>query len=407
MFSSLANVRTFLLAIFMIMAGSGFLFTLIAVRLEKAGTSALVIGMVATAYFAGLTVGALRATKIIADVGHIRAFAAFVSILSASSLTYAIDDSVVLWFLLRFIDGLMISGIFICLESWLNERADHASRSSVLAGYMVALYSGQAAGQFLLNAGKDASALPFMFSAILLSLAVLPVVLTQVPQPAIEGPKLFAIKRLYAISPLGMIGVTATGMMLGAFYAMGSVFSQRLGMDLSSVALFTSCVVAGGVVLQWPLGALSDRFDRRRIIIGAFLGAALICGLITMFASTGVHVFVLGALFGGVTFALYPLCVAHANDHIEESERVGATGGLVLAYSVGAVAGPMLGSVGLAIGGPAGLFAAIGLVALLTTMFGFRRMFAGDAVPSEDQGAWQTLPRTTPMATSVSDSIVE
>ncbi len=405
MLSSLANVRTFLLAIFMIMAGSGFLSTLIAVRLEQSGTSALIIGVVATAYFAGLTVGALRATKIIADVGHIRAFTVFVSVFSASSLAYAIDDSIAVWIVLRFIDGLMISGIYICLESWLNERADQTSRSSILASYMIALYSGQAAGQFLLNAGKNTPALPFMFSAILLSLAVLPVVLTHVAQPAIEGLKPLSIKRLYAISPLGVAGVTATGMMLGAFYAMGPIFSQRLGMGLSSVALFTSCVIAGGVLLQWPLGVLSDRFDRRRVIIATFFGATIICAVIAKFASTGLHIFVLGAIFGGLTFALYPLCVAHSNDHIDSSERVGASGGLVLAYSVGAVAGPMLGAIGIARGGPAGLFIAIGVVALLATLFGSWRMFANNPVPSEDQGKWQTLPRTTPMATSGKNGI--
>jgi MFS family permease len=407
MLSSLANVRTFLLAIFMIMAGSGFLSTLIAVRLETAGTSALTIGMVATAYFAGLAIGSLRATKIITSVGHIRAFAAFVSVLSASSLSYAIDSNVAFWLVLRFIDGLMISGIYICLESWLNERADGASRSSALAGYMVALYSGQAAGQFLLNAGKDTPALPFMFSAILLSLAVLPVVLTQVAQPVIDGQKPLSVRRLYEISPLGFVGVIATGMMLGAFYAMGPIFAQRLGMDLSAVALFTSCVITGGVVLQWPLGVLSDRFDRRRIIIAALLGTTVFASVIALFAFPGVHIFVLGAIFGGLTFALYPLCVAHSNDHIDGSERVSASGGLVLAYSIGAVAGPMLGSIGVAIGGPAGLFAAIGIVALLATLFGFWRMYASDAVPSEDQGVWQTLPRTTPMATSGADIVDE
>lgn len=396
---ALMSVRTFLLAIFTIMVGSGFLSTLITVRLERGGASAFVIGLVATAYFAGLTAGSLRALRVIKRVGHIRAFAVFLSVLSASSLAYALDSNVAFWIALRFIDGLTIAGIYICLESWLNERATPVNRSSVLAGYMVALYSGQAAGQFLLNAGKDAPALPFMFSAILLSLAVLPVLLTKMEQPDIERLKPLSVKRLYAISPLGIIGVTATGVMMGAFYALGPLFAQRIGMELSAVALFMSCVIAGGVVLQWPLGILSDKYDRRRIIIGTFFAATIICGLIANFAAPGFYVLALGALFGGVTFALYPLCVAHSNDHIDESERVGASGGLVLGYSVGAIAGPMVGSIGVTIGGPAGLFAAIGLAALLVTMFGMWRMYTAEAVPAEDQGSWQILPRTTPMAT--------
>lgn len=400
MLASLLNVRTFLLAIFLIMAGSGFLSTLIAVRLEAAGASALVIGLAATAYFTGLFAGSLTVSKLIGNVGHIRSFAAFVSVFSASSLAYALHESAAIWLVLRFIDGLVIAGIYICLESWLNEKAEPANRSSVLAGYMVALYSGQAVGQFLLNLGEESPALPFMYSAILLSIAVLPVVLTKDVQPKIEDLKPLAIKKLYRISPLGVVGVTATGLMLGAFYALGAVFIRRLGMDLSDVAFFTSCVIAGGVALQWPLGMLSDRFDRRRVIVGTFVGAVLVCAAIMYSLDSRLLLFPLGALFGGMTFALYPLCVAHTNDHIDESQRVGATGGLVLAYSAGAMVGPVVGSIGMGSFGAGGLFGAIGVVALSVSAFGFWRLFIAQAVPAEDQQAFQNLPRTTPMATS-------
>lgn len=397
--SSLGSIRTLLLAIFLIMVGGGFLSTLIAVRLEQSGASAPVIGLVATAYFAGLTAGSLRAVNVIKRVGHIRAFAVFVAILSASSLAYALGSNAVFWIVLRFIDGLMTAGVFICLESWLNDGAEPHRRSSVLASYMAALYLGQAAGQFLLTAGQDSHALPFMYSAIVLSLAALPVLLTKIDQPHIEGAKLLTVKRLYAISPLGFVGVSGTGMMLGAFYALGPLFAQKLGMGLPGIALFTSCVIAGGVLLQWPFGMMSDKYDRRVVIIGTFSAAMIVCGLIVSFASSGIYVFAFAALFGGMSFTLYPMCVAHFNDRIDGSERVGASSGLVLAYSVGAIVGPMLGAVGVAIGGPAGLFGAIGLTALLVTIFGLWRMCATEAVPNEEQGAWQSLPRTTPMAT--------
>ena len=400
MLSSLINVRTFLLAIFMIMAGSGVLSTLIAIRLEQGGAPAMLIGLVATSYFAGLMIGSLLVSRLITNVGHIRAFAAFVSIFSASCLTYAVYDGVILWTTLRFVDGFVISGIYICLESWLNERADSTSRSSVLAGYMIALYSGQALGQFLLNLGKDSPALPFMVSAILLSLAALPVVLTKAVQPEIRATKPLTLKKLYAISPLGIVGVCATGLMLGAFYALGPVFVSQLGLGLSDVAFFTSCVIAGGVILQWPLGMMSDRFDRRKVILGCLAAVVAICGLIAFVADNGLQLFALGALFGGFAFALYPLCVAHSNDHLEENERVSASGGLILAYAIGAVTGPMVGSAGMAIAGPSGLFATIGAIALLCTLFGCWRLYAGQAVPSEDQQAYQNIPRTTPMATS-------
>jgi len=403
MLSSLIPVRSFLLAIFIIMAGSGFLSTLISVRLEAEGESPLAIGLVGTAYFAGLTIGALRVSKLIASVGHIRAFAVFVSIFSASSLTYAIHQDVGLWTVLRFIDGLTIAGVYICLESWLNERADKTSRASILASYMVALYSGQAAGQFLLNLGDAQPMLPFMVSAILLSLAVIPVVLTQVAQPVLGNLKSLSIRKLYEISPLGILGVILTGAMLGAFYALGPIFAGKLGMGLSEIALFTSSVIFGGVILQWPIGMLSDRFDRRKVLIACFALATAVCGAMIAIGGTGIYVFILGGLFGGFSFVLYPLCVAHTNDRLAEDERVGASGGLVLAYSMGAVGGPLLGSAVMAVIGPPGLFLFIGMCALLGTGFGLWRLYSGEAVPSEEQQSYQNLPRTTPVATSFDD----
>lgn len=398
MIASALSVRALLVAIFILMAGSGFLSTLIAVRLEQAGTPALLIGLAATSYFSGLTLGSLKVEQLIARIGHIRAFAAVVTVFSASSLTYAIFEHVSVWIALRFIDGFAMAGVFVCLESWLNRQATAANRSIILAAYMIALYCGQAAGQFLLNLGQDAPDLPFMVSAVLLSIALLPVLLTRMEQPQTEKITPFSIARLYKASPLGILGTLANGAMLGAFYALGAVYVQRIGMGLSQVALFTSCVIAGGVALQYPLGRLSDLFDRRKVIIGCFLVTAAICSLLSLIEWPAAMIIALGALFGGFAFALYPLCVAHSNDHLEEDERIGASSGLVLTYSVGAMAGPMVGSTAMSTLGPSGLFAVIGFIATLAALFGLWRTVARAAVPAAAQQAFQSLPRTTPMA---------
>ncbi len=398
MLTSLLPVRSLLLAIFMMMAGSGFLTTLISIRMERAGTGAPLIGLVSAAYFAGLTVGSLQVSHIIARVGHIRAFAAFISVFSASSLAYAIHRDVAFWMALRFVDGFCVAGIYICIESWLNQHADHRNRGTVLAGYMIALYSGQAIGQFLLNVSDAKPSLPFMAAAILLSLALLPVVLTRTTQPAIGDLRPLSIRRLYAISPLGVVGAALTGMMLGAFYALGAVYLRRLGMDLSATASFMSLMILGGVVFQWPLGRISDVLDRRLVIIGGFAFAFLTCGVLVMTGGTGPHMVPLGILFGGVSFALYPLCVAHANDRLTPEERIGASGGLVLSYSMGAVAGPLTGSIAMAVFGAEGLFLLIGACAFAAAIFGLWRLWAGSTLPSEKRTAYQSLPRTTPMA---------
>lgn len=397
MIASAFQVRALLLAIFLIMGGSGFLSTLIAVRLEEAGSPALVIGLAATSYFTGLTLGSTRIQGLVGRIGHIRSFAACVTVYSASSLAYAIIGLPWVWIALRFIDGFVMAGVFICIESWLNRQAKPQDRSTVLAIYMIALYSGQAAGQFLLNLGDNAPELPFMVSAIMLSIALLPILLTRMEQPVVERVAAFSIRKLYQASPLGIFGTVATGAMLGAFYAMGAVYIQRIGMPLSSIAFFTSCVIAGGVVMQYPLGLLSDRFDRRRVIVACFLVVAAICAILALPGLPSSFIFILGALFGGFAFALYPLCVAHSNDHLDESERVGASGGLVLSYSVGAMAGPMAGSAGMGALGPAGLFAVMGVLAAGAALFGIWRTIMRAPVPTEDQQAFQSLPRTTPM----------
>ncbi|RKK03404.1 MFS transporter [Pseudoroseomonas wenyumeiae] len=398
MFTAVRPVQSLLVSIFILMAGGGFMPTLVSVRLEGAGAGAPLIGMVGSAYFLGLTLGSLLAAGVIRRVGHIRAFACFVSLLSASTLAYALYQSVGLWAALRLIDGFCIAGVYVCLESWLNDRAEPSQRGSVLAAYMVALYAGQGLGQFLLNLGQSNPLLPFLLASILLSIAVLPISLTRSASPVLGDFQAMPMRSLYAASPLGMVGAAVTGLMLGAFYGLGAVHAQRIGLDLSATAAFMSAVILGGVTLQWPLGWLSDRFDRRTVILGAFAGAALVALAIMLLGQPGVLLLVLGCLFGGLSFALYPLCVAHTNDRLTNAQRVGASAGLVLVYSVGAAVGPLAGAASIAAFGTSGLYLFIASCAAATVAFGLWRLAARPAPPSEAQQSYQALPHTTPMS---------
>lgn len=401
MLSAITPVRSLLLAIFMLMAGGGFMATLLAVRLERGGSSALVVGAVGTAYFLGLVFGSLRAGKLVARVGHIRAFAAFVSLFSASTLSYAVHQDPVLWAGLRLIDGFCVAGVYVCLESWLNERAEGSTRGTVLAGYMIALYVGQAIGQFLLNVSDAKPSLPFVIASILVSLSAIPVALTRIAAPPPVTGETMPLRSLYRISPLGIVGAAITGLMLGGFYALGAVYARRLGMELSAVAVFMSTVIFGGVALQWPLGLLSDRFDRRRVIVTAFAGT-LAAGLaLALTGAPGLPLLVFGAIFGGLSFALYPLCVAHANDHLEPEQRVAASGGLVLTYSAGAAAGPLAAASFMTALGTAGLFTFVAVCAGAALLFGLWRQTRALPVPAEQQQSYQILPRTTPVSATL------
>jgi len=375
--------------------------TLLGVRLERAGSSALTVGIVGTAYFLGLVLGSTRAGLLVARVGHIRAFAAFVSLFSASTISYALYRDPFFWASLRLIDGICVAGVYVCLESWLNERAEGGSRGTVLASYMIALYLGQAAGQFLLNISDAKPSLPFIAASILVSLSAVPVALTRINAPTLPSSETMSMRALYAISPLGVIGAALTGAMLGAFYSLGAVYARRLGMDLSSVALFMSTVIFGGVALQWPLGILSDRFDRRRVIVVAFAGT-LAAGLAAALTTEpGLPLLAFGALFGGLSFGLYPLCVAHANDHLLPGQRVAASGGLVLTYSVGAAIGPLLAALLMTVTGTAGLFLFVSVCAGAALLFGLWRQTRTAPVPADQQQTYQILPRTTPVSAAL------
>lgn len=405
--SSILPVRSLLAAIFMLMAGSGFLATLTGLRLERANHGTVAIGIVATAYFGGLTIGALRAGSLVHRVGHIRSFAAFVSLLSASTLAYGLFQHPLFWGSLRFIDGLCVAGVFICLESWLNERAEPESRGSILAAYMIALYSGQAIGQFLLNVGDSMSSVPFAIASILISLAVIPVALTRTTAPTAAEITPCSLHRLFSISPLGAVGVAVTGLMLGAFYGLAAVHVRRLGLDLAQTSMFMGVVILGGVALQWPLGRLSDRFDRRRVIVFSFIAAMIASAGISGVAAAGLPLLTLGTLFGGLSFALYPLCVAHTNDRLDPVERVAASGQLVLLYSVGAALGPVGAAVAMTLLGSGGLFIFIALCAGAMSVFGLWRQASSDPVPTGEQQDYQILPRTTALAARLDPNLPE
>jgi MFS family permease len=397
------SVSSLMMAVALLMLGSGMLSTMIGVRLSGSGVGAVAIGFVMAAYYAGLTAGSIYGYRIITTVGHIRAFAAFASVFSAATLGHAVHIDLVLWGVLRLAEGFCMAGLFMCIESWLNDRATAKTRGQMLSLYMITLYGSMAAGQQLLMLDDPSGMLRFIVTAMLTSLALVPVALTRKTPPSLPQIASFGLRRLYEVSPLGIFGTFVSGLVTGAIYGLAPVYGTEAGFGTAGTALFMTVIITGGVALQWPLGRLSDLFDRRAVIIA--LSAALVAASLGMVAVSEMAgdlngqtvIMAVAALFGGLSFTLYPVCVAHTNDHIDKSELVQASGGLILSYSAGATIGPLAGSAVMsALGGP-GLFVFTSASAASAIVFGLYRVMKRASPPAEAQGPFRSLPRTTPI----------
>jgi MFS family permease len=266
---------------------------------------------------------------------------------------------------------------------------------------MISLYAGQAAGQTLLPLEARDAMTVFMALAILLSLAVLPVALTRQPPPVLPDVASFGVRRLYDASPLGLAGTVFAGAIGGALVNMAPVHLRQLGYDVGDTALFMAAVILGGVLLQWPLGRLSDVFDRRRVIVALFAalaGTGLLLAEVETLSPGFPLLLAVAALFGGFAFTLYPACVAHTNDHLSPAEVVPASGGLVLGYSTGAALGPSAASTIMQMAGPGGLFLFCAGVGASAALYGLWRMGVSPPVPSEQQAPYAAVAVTTPVA---------
>lgn len=390
-------ILALLCGVALLMIGGGALGSLIGLRLSGGPGGPLTVGLVTAAFFAGLTAGSLYGYRVVARVGHIRAFSAFASLLSAATLAHALTGDPAAWAALRLSEGVCMAGLYMCVESWLNDTATNETRGRVLSLYMVTLYGATAAGQQLLNL-DDAGATVFLVISILLSLALVPVALTRTAPLGLPDVASFGLKRLYRASPLGVAGVFASGAITGGVNGLAPAFGALSGFTVVQTALFMTVLILGGVALQWPLGRLSDLFDRRAVLVA--LSAALVVASFAMIEAAGRdRALALGvaAVFGGLSFTLYPVSLAHTVDHVGKADLVSASGGLILANSMGAVLGPLCASAAMAAMGPQGLFAFAGTAAFAATLYGLWRMHARAPVPADEQRVFLPLPQTTPV----------
>lgn len=385
--SMIKTTGALLLSMGLLMLGNGLQGSLIGLRASLEGFSTQFTGILMTGYFIGFLAGSTLTPRIVAQVGHIRVFAALASLASSMVLIHSVFIDPWLWFGMRLVSGFCIAGLFIVAESWLNDSASNATRGQLLSLYMVITTGAMACSQLLLNLADPGSFELFILISVLLSLALLPILLSATPAPSFAAPEHMSLLQLYRSSPLGIVGCMGTGMSIGAMLGMGVIYAQQMGLPLSRISLFMGLVFIGGVVLQWPIGRLSDRLDRRRVIFVVTALAALTALLAVAIAEvSAVGQLAVVFLFGGLAFPMYSLCVAHTNDALEPQQMVAASSNLVLAFGIGAAIGPSLAASVMGAVGPVGFFWYLGVVHAAIGVFALYRMTRRSAVPIDEQG---------------------
>jgi MFS family permease len=329
----------------LMLLGSGLLSTYLGLRLSQTADG-LWVGALMTANYLGLVLGGKFGHRLIARVGHIRAYVACAGVVTAAVLVHGLSDWLPAWLLLRMLVGLCMMCQYMVIESWLNEQADISQRGQVFAGYMAASYLGLILGQLVLVVHPALGLELLMLVALCFALCLVPVALTHKLHPAPLHPAPLELRFFIARVPLSLTTIAVSGLLIGAFYGLAPLYGTRMGLSTEQVGLFMGCSILAGLLVQWPLGWLSDRHDRVQLIRGCaalLMLAALPLALLA--EATLALLFAVGFLVCALQFSLYPLAVALANDHVEGERRVSLTAMLLVTFGVGASIGPLLAGV--------------------------------------------------------------
>lgn len=383
------TLSSLIVSIIFLISGNAYLMTLLGLRLSIEEFNATTIGLILVFYSVGFVLGTLYAGRIIQRVGHIRAFAVFGAVLAASVLIYPMAVEAGLWGGLRALAGFVMAGLMIVMESWFSSKATNENRATLFALYQVVFFLSTAAGQVLIRVADPAGFIGFSMAAILVMLAVVPLSLTRRESPSVGEHQRMSIRSLYRISPVGTLGALVAGLLISAFYTMGPVFGDRIGLDVGQLSNFMASAIIAAMILAWPVGRLCDRFDRYRVMLVA-ASVAAVCSLAAAFAG-GFSIYLLVLFVGlymGISATLYPIAVAISNDLMESHQITAASTALLLSYGIGSIIGPLVSSGFMEVMGPRGLFVSNAVILVLLIVFMIRRPVH---VPLEEQEHFVTM----------------
>ncbi len=394
------GVWALLLGMLMLMLGNGLQGTVIGVRATAEGFATYTTGLIISGYFIGFLLGSWLTPKFIQQVGHLRVFAALASIASVTVLVHSMIIAPWVWVLMRLVTGFSFAGVYIVAESWLNDRVTNEHRGGLLSIYMIISYVGMTGGQLLLNVADPMLHDLFILVAMLVSLAAVPILLVVTQAPAVQTWVAMGPLRLYRACGLGAVGSCVAGISGGALLGMGPVYAAGVGMSTAQISMFMALLIGAGAVCQWPIGRVSDRFDRRQVILGvSIVGAAAALGAawatVAYAERAAMLLMLFGMVIGAASLALYPLFSAHTNDRLRPDQFVGAGSSLIMLYGVGAIAGPLLAGLFMEYLGAAGFFWLVSLTLAGMAVYTVWRLKRGEPLAVENQSPWIETPGRT------------
>ncbi|MEL7150140.1 MAG: MFS transporter [Pseudomonadota bacterium] len=410
MLEVLSRSWALLLGVLLLMVGNGLQGSLIGIRGAIEDFSTGELSIITSAYFVGFLFGSRMAPELIRRVGHVRVFAALGSFVSAVLILYPAITEPWAWMVLRVIFGFCFSGVYVTAESWLNNASTNDTRGKALSLYMIVQMSGIISSQALLNVADPAGFILFVIPSVLVSISFAPILLSAVPTPAFDTTQSMNFKRLYVTSPTSVIGMFLMGAVFAAQFGMASIYGIEAGLSVVEISLFVSAIFLGGLVLQYPIGWMSDRMDRRVLILAsAVLGmAAALLGW--FFGSVFEALLVAGFLMGGASNPLYALLIAYMNDYLDAEDMAAASGGLIFVNGLGAIVGPILTGWAMSQIGAQGFWVyLLGVMVMMAGYVAYRMtqrvsLYAGEE--EYDAVAYAPIsPSATPVAVEVASEI--
>lgn len=382
--------------------GNGLFGTVLAVRMDLETFAVDRIGLILACYSIGFVAGTRASPALVGRVGHIRAFTAFAAVAAVTALVHALHVSEILWAVLRVLTGFSLACLYTIIESWLNAKSTNQVRGTVMSAYMAVNFLAYGGAQLLLPLMDPSGFQLFSLVAILVTVSLVPLALARVEAPPEIVSERLGLRELLAISPLGVAGCFAAGLVNGAFNALGPLYARGVEDTTTWIAQFMAIAVISGFVLQFPMGHLSDRYDRRTVILGLTLALTVIGLLMGVFASLGLVILIpLLALFGGISYTLYPISLTHANDYVEPHRLIAASAGLLFYFGLGSTAGPVIAAQAMRVAGNGGLFFFFAAVGGILSLFVAWRMRRRAPLPNAEQGSFVAVPQTTAEAVTL------